>query len=216
MSPAVSDPVSDPVRRAARRARGMMPATMLLLGASIVGAIVGGCAAPASNPPEAGRPGAVPAAADPALLASFAEEHGLVGLPRTVVRLGADTTGEGAALVVHALVAATPETRAQGLTGVAAVPEGIGMVFVFPEPSGAAGRPGFWMLDTPVALDIAFAAGGAIVGVATMQPCSARPCPVTHPGVDYDVALELAAGTLARSGIGLGDRFVWEPTGEAG
>lgn len=142
------------------------------------------------------------------VLSAFAAANGLGGLPATTVRI--DAAGSGAErLLVDALVADTRAARSRGLQGVADVPGGVGMLFVFPEPAGPAGRPGFWMLDTLVPLDIAFAAAdGVIVGTATMTPCTARPCPTTHPGVDYEVALEVAEGVLDAAGVRVGDRLV--------
>ena len=151
------------------------------------------------------------AATDVGTVEAFAVAHGLEGLARADVHLGGPVgTDGGAALHVVALVADTPETRSRGLMGVEALPDGVGMLFVFPEAPGAGGRPGFWMLDTVTPLDIAFAADGVVVGVATMLPCAGPPCPITHPGVDYDVALEVAAGVLDAAGITVGDRFAWE------
>lgn len=134
---------------------------------------------------------------------AFVRDNGFAGLARATVRVG------GAAF--EAVVADSPAARERGLQGVDAVPQGAGMLFIFPEAAGPAGHAGFWMLETPVALDIAFAADGTVVGVATMQPCPARPCPITHPGVEYDVALEVAAGQLERAGVRPGDRLTWEP-----
>jgi uncharacterized membrane protein (UPF0127 family) len=114
------------------------------------------------------------------------------------------------------LIAATPETRRRGLQGVAELPAGVGMLFVDPAPAGVAGRPGFWMFGALVPLDIAFLTGdvlagsGRVVAVATMTPCPALPCPVTHPGRDYDGALEVAAGELARGGITVGATVRWD------
>ena len=134
---------------------------------------------------------------------AFVRANGFAGLERATVRIGrAD---------VEVVVADSQVARERGLQGVDAVPEGAGMLFVFPDAAGPGGRAGFWMLETPVALDIAFAADGTVVGVATMQPCPARPCPITHPGVEYDVALEVTAGQLERAGVRLGDPLTWEP-----
>ena len=180
---------------ARRRAR------TLLLGVVVAGAawIGAGCAATIVE--MASR------TESPGSFASFVEDGGFAALPRVEVLLGG-TTDADAALRVAAVVADTPDVRARGLMGVTAVPDGVGMLFAFPDAPGAV-RPGFWMLDTLVPLDIAFAADGVVVGVATMEPCSGAPCPVTHPGVGYDVALEVAAGALDAAGVGVGDRFVW-------
>jgi uncharacterized membrane protein (UPF0127 family) len=155
---------------------------------------------------------AVPA--DPAAGAAgrFARAYGLEALDRTVVRID---TGAGT-LRLEALVADTDAARSRGLQGVDALPDGVGMLFVFPDPPGSGGRSGFWMLDTLVPLDIAFVDAGTIVGVATMVPCVERPCPITHPGTGYDMALETAAGGLVDAGVAVGDRLVLEPDGSGG
>lgn len=156
----------------------------------------------------------------------------LAGLPRAEVRITRAQDGGGrdvgavggdrpAALL--AAIAADDVTRARGLQGVAELRSGIGMLFLFPEAAGPGGRPGFWMRDTLVPLDIVFArvvgdVGAAhedgkgvamVVAVATMGPCRAMPCPVTHPGVDFDLALEVAAGWLDTTGVAPGDALTW-------
>jgi uncharacterized membrane protein (UPF0127 family) len=145
------------------------------------------------------------------------EANGFAAWSQAVVQLGG-AGAEDASHSVRVVIAGTPEDRAQGLMGVTAVPTGTGMLFVFPErasaPAGApaGGMPGFWMRDTLIPLDIAFARDGIIVGVATMQPCMRPPCPVTHPGVDYEIAVEVAAGALAAAGVTVGDRLSWTVT----
>jgi uncharacterized membrane protein (UPF0127 family) len=183
----------------------------------VVGAATG-CATTAAPPaPAAPAPSAPPVApsapptpeATSGALDAFVDANGFAALPRGRVLLGAGASGD-VLLDVDVVVASTPESQSRGLMGVTDVPAGVGMLFVFPEPAGSSGRPGFWMLDTLVPLDIVFASDGVVVGVATMEPCGERPCPITHPGVDYDVALELAAGALAAAGVVQGDRLVWE------
>jgi len=145
-------------------------------------------------------------------LAVFAQTYGLEGLGRATVRL--EPAGRDGAMVATSfavVVADTPTARERGLQGVDALPDGVGMLFVVSGPGDPRASPGFWMLDTLVPLDIAFASDGTVVGVATMQPCPARPCPITHPGVDYDVALEVAAGALVGAGVRPGDRLTWAP-----
>jgi uncharacterized membrane protein (UPF0127 family) len=156
----------------------------------------------------AGAPGTVGTAGQDGVsdaFDAFVRANGFDGLRWATVQIGE--------AVVEVVVADTPASRERGLQGVDTVPEAVGMLFAFPDLPGPEGRPGFWMLGTRVALDIAFAVDGIVVGVATMQPCPARPCPITHPGVEYDVALEVAAGQLARAGIRPGDRLTWGPTG---
>ena len=71
-------------------------------------------------------------------------------------------------------VAADPAARARGLMGRRQVPEGTGMVFLYPADVAEA----FWMKNTLVPLSIAFvAADGRVVSVAEMTPCKADPCP---------------------------------------
>jgi len=151
---------------------------------------------------------------DSASVETFVITNRYDALPRAEVLLGG--TDDAARLRVTAVVADTPDARSRGLMGVESMPDGVGMLFVFTEPSSAGGRPGFWMLDTLMPLDIVFAADGIVIGVATMRPCPGPPCPITHPGVEYDVALEVAAGVLGAAGIVVGDRFVWRVTEGAG
>jgi len=190
-------------------------ALLLLVGAATGCATTAAPSAQAPVVPAPSAPPVVPSApptpeASSGVLDAFVDAHGFAALPRGRVLLGAGAAGD-VLLDVDVVVAATPESQSRGLMGVTDVPAGVGMLFVFPEPAGSSGRPGFWMLDTLVPLDIVFASDGVVVGVATMEPCRERPCPITHPGVDYDVALELAAGALAAAGVVQGDRLVWEP-----
>lgn len=143
----------------------------------------------ASAAPPASQVGAVA----PAPLGTAADD-----LPAAEVAL---VPPDGSEVTVAVRVAATPDARARGLMGVAELPDGTGMLFVYPD---AAAHGGFWMRGTLVPLDIAFAAGGEVVAVATMTPCAADPCPITRPGRPYDAALEVPAGWLAAQGVGPG------------
>jgi hypothetical protein len=81
--------------------------------------------------------------------------------------------------------------RAQGLMGVEDLGALRGMLFVFPEDTTS----GFWMKDTPLALDIAFfAADGSPVGLFSMAPCPGEDCPTYRPAGPYRYALEVPAG----------------------
>jgi uncharacterized membrane protein (UPF0127 family) len=102
-------------------------------------------------------------------------------------------------------VAATPDDRRRGLMHVPDLPEGTGMVFRFDELRDG----GFWMKDTLVPLDIAFAdEDGTIVDVLAMDPCEDDPCPVYRPSSSYVTALEVPQGWFASVGIEVGDRLV--------
>jgi uncharacterized membrane protein (UPF0127 family) len=112
---------------------------------------------------------------------------------------------DGPAVTVRLEVAADPAARARGLMGRREVPEGTGMVFLYPEDVAEA----FWMKDTLVPLSIAFvAADGRVVSVAEMTPCEADPCPSYAPAGPYRYAVELTAGAFPAAGVGKGARVL--------
>jgi uncharacterized membrane protein (UPF0127 family) len=125
--------------------------------------------------------------------------------PRTVAyRL---EPADGRATTVRLEAAADPSSRARGLMGRAKVPEGAGMVFLYPADVTKA----FWMKNTLVPLSIAFvAADGRVVSVAEMTPCRTDPCPTYAPAGPYRYAVELAAGSFADAGVGPGAKVVPE------
>lgn len=115
------------------------------------------------------------------------------------------TTSDGEAVDVSVRIADDPQRRRQGLMGVEEVPPGTGMLFVFPSPR----EGGFWMKDTPVALDIAYIAAGEVVSVMQMEPCvdyqdASSDCPSYDPGMAYDATVEVAQGWFGAQGIGEG------------
>ncbi len=114
-------------------------------------------------------------------------------------------------LVVEVEVADTPAARSTGLSGRDALEAGTGMLFVFEAP----GTHTFWMPDMAFAVDLAWIADGAVVGVETMTPCAEedpQECRRwTSPG-PIDAALEVPAGTL--DGVAAGTPV--EVTGAAG
>ena len=112
---------------------------------------------------------------------------------------------DGPAVTVRLEIAADPAARARGLMGRREVPEGTGMVFLYPEDVAEA----FWMKHTLVPLSIAFvAADGRVVSVAEMTPCEADPCPSYAPAGPYRYAVELAAGAFPAAGVDKGARVV--------
>jgi uncharacterized membrane protein (UPF0127 family) len=125
--------------------------------------------------------------------------------PRTVAyRL---EPADGPASTVRLEVAADPSSRARGLMGRTEVPEGTGMVFLYPADVTEA----FWMKNTLVPLSIAFvAADGRVVSVAEMTPCRTDPCPTYAPAGPYRYAVELAGGSFGAAGVGPGAEVVPE------
>jgi uncharacterized membrane protein (UPF0127 family) len=183
--------------------RGPLAAVAVLLCLAACGAPGGGTVSPPLPPPLAS-----PLVDD---LAEFAGRYGMEDLRHVSVRIERARDEDGTSITFEALVAETPAARARGLQGVVDLPDGVGMLFLFPDAPGSNGGRGFWMFETLLPLDIAFADEGTIVGVATMEPCSAQPCPITHPGAPYDMALEVAAAGLTGPGIAPGDRIVIVP-----
>ena len=111
----------------------------------------------------------------------------------------------GRPVTVRLEVAADPAARARGLMGRTEVPEGTGMVFLYPRDVAEA----YWMKNTLVPLSIAFvAADGRVVSVAEMTPCTADPCPSYPPAGPYRYAVELRAGAFEAAGVGAGDKVV--------
>jgi uncharacterized membrane protein (UPF0127 family) len=106
-------------------------------------------------------------------------------------------------------LAETPQQRTMGLMERTALPDSVGMLFLYDRDEPA--TSGFWMYRTRIPLDIAFIdSAGRIVAVRQMAPCPARlaaGCPTYEPGVPYRAALEVAAGALARQQIALGARI---------
>ncbi len=91
-------------------------------------------------------------------------------------------------------VARTPQQQAQGLMNVSDLPEGTGMLFVFPEEKMGS----FWMKDTLIPLDIAFFdANRRLVGSLTMVPCTTDPCATYSPGEAFKFAVEANEGAFA-------------------
>lgn len=108
--------------------------------------------------------------------------------------------GEGAAVAGFSLeIAATEAERARGLMARANMPEGQGMLFVYPNPRPVA----FWMHDTLLPLDMLFIdAQGMVVRVhQNARPLDETPIPSGGP-VQY--VLEINGGLARKLGIAEG------------
>jgi hypothetical protein len=98
-------------------------------------------------------------------------------------------------------VAATDETRTQGLMHRRILPENRGMLFVFRET----GQHAMWMMNTYVPLSVAFLdERGTIINIEDMKPHT----PDTHAAAKpAKYALEVNQGWFAKRGIKPGARI---------
>lgn len=102
---------------------------------------------------------------------------------------------------IQAEVAATQQSRGQGLMQRKQLCANCGMLFVFEH----AARHGFWMKDTDMPLAIAFIApDGSIIGIAEMQ---ANTLSEHYPQGDILYALEMNKGWFASHGIRVSDKI---------
>jgi uncharacterized membrane protein (UPF0127 family) len=101
-------------------------------------------------------------------------------------------------------LAKTDAQRTEGLMFVtdADIADDQGMLFIFDEEQYLS----FWMRNTYISLDIAFArSDGEIVKIHQMPPLTLESFPSIEPA---RFALEVKAGTFARLGIQEGDRLI--------
>jgi uncharacterized membrane protein (UPF0127 family) len=104
----------------------------------------------------------------------------------------------GPELSLHVQIAGTAQSQETGLMNVKAMPDQVGMAFLFDPPTSGP----FWMKDTLIPLDIAFWDGrGRVVTTLTMVPCKADPCRQYDPAAFYVGAVEMNAGLLAAKGV---------------
>ena len=146
------------------------------------------------------------------LLAAFALALPVAALPATTFGRGTATIDSAAGtprVVLKVELARTQAERQQGLMGRRSLGAKAGMVFLYSEPH----RGGYWMKDTLIPLDIAFAdARGKILRIFTMQPCRRDPCRIYDPKVAYRSALEVNAGSFRRWRVRAGDRITVRAT----
>lgn len=113
---------------------------------------------------------------------------------------GSEITLSIAGHKLRAEVAATHETRTQGLMFRDHLPENRGMLFTFPEP----GTHAMWMMNTTIPLSVAFIArDGRILNIEDMEP---QTVDVHSSQGAAAYALEMNRGWFAQRGIGGGAR----------
>lgn len=104
-------------------------------------------------------------------------------------------------------IASTPQQLAHGLMGRRSLPEGHGMLFVFPSTQ----RLCMWMKDTLLPLSVAFVdSRGMIINIAAMQPQSLAPHCSALPA---RYALEMRQGWFAAHQVGRGAQLRGFPFG---
>lgn len=113
-------------------------------------------------------------------------------------------TSGGEELPVKVEIADTAQERSRGLMFRDSLPEGTGMLFLFPDET----QGSFWMKDTPISLDLVFIRDGRIVDVIeNAVPYSEE---LLTPESSYTMVLEVPGGYAARHGVKTGDTVVVE------
>ena len=98
----------------------------------------------------------------------------------------------------------TAEKQALGLMFRDELPDGHGMLFVFPVEA----MRSFWMKNTRIPLDIIYFDGDLqLINVQDARPCRTSRCPVYPSTAPARYVLELNAGTAAALGAQPGDRL---------
>jgi hypothetical protein len=170
-------------------------ARFLATAAAVIAVVASGCrgGATAKDPPSTG-PGTATA---PSAVARGGRTAAKVA-PTAVLP-------DGAAVALE--LATTQEEITRGLMFRPSLAADRGMLFVF----GQERVPSFWMKDTLIPLDIVFLDGaGRVVDMAVnAQPCQAEPCPQYMPKRPAAAVLEMAAGSVTRHGLVVGDQLVF-------
>jgi len=121
---------------------------------------------------------------------------------------GGSTVTLPSGLVYRVEIAATPESRAQGLMYRESLADGRGMLFLFPKPS----VEGFWMKNCNFPIDIVWmdAARKVIFVSAHTPPCKEDPCPTYGPKTESFFVLEIPDGAAAKEKVVVGSTLKFE------
>jgi len=111
-------------------------------------------------------------------------------------------------------LADTPQKRADGLSGVAKISDGEGMLFLFSEPQHLQ----FWMKGMLFPLDIIWINGDKVVDISDgLQPEPGKDdasLNVYSPITDADKALEVNSGWALRHDVKIGDTITYTKLGQ--
>ena len=134
-------------------------------------------------------------------------DSGVVSFPRLLsaeVELGVETRFpvQVGKCKTQLRLAVTDLEKAQGLMGVAALPDAEGMAFMYAAPQ----KMSFWMKDTLLNLDIAFVlADGTIDEIRTMQAGDTHDTFSRSDQIAFTV--EMSAGWFERAHLKVGDKI---------
>jgi uncharacterized membrane protein (UPF0127 family) len=143
---------------------------------------------PPSSPPKQATPPPKPLVTE-----VTAQDYVMPALPKARVIL---SDAFGGKHPVDSEVAATPNARTRGLMWRTQLPEGTGMLFIFPQESGLT----FWMKNTLIPLDmIFFDASLTIVGI--VENAVPRSLDSRGPGVPAKYVLEVPGGWSEKIGL---------------
>ena len=107
-------------------------------------------------------------------------------------------------------IAETPQERERGLMERLALPEGSGMLFLFENNQPR----GFWMKNTPMALDVLFANADSQI-VRVVKHTTPYSTETFESGAPAQFVVEVPAGYADRRGIVAGDRIRFQRSSDA-
>jgi uncharacterized membrane protein (UPF0127 family) len=105
-------------------------------------------------------------------------------------------------------IAASPESRVQGLMYRESLADGRGMLFLFPRPS----VEGFWMKNCNFPIDIVWMDGQrrVIFLSAHTPPCREDPCPTYGPKTESLSVLEIPDGASGKEKVTVGSTLTFQ------
>lgn len=120
-----------------------------------------------------------------------------VTLPTKSIKIGEAT--------IETEIADTDESRTQGLSNRKRLDEGKGMLFDFTNTDFK--KPGFWMKDMLISIDMIWIYNGKIIGITTNVPIPPedRDLEVYYPPSEITHVLEVPAGWSAKNNLKVGD-----------
>ncbi|MEW5741066.1 MAG: DUF192 domain-containing protein [Myxococcota bacterium] len=165
---------------------------MRSLGAALLLALVlSACRSEGGSPPPQDKPKPKPVVTD-----VTAQDYEMPPLPKARVIL---TDAYGGKHVVDTEVAATANARTRGLMWRTSLPEGTGMLFLFPHQYGLT----FWMKNTLIPLDMIFIDESfTIVGI--VERAEPKSLQSRGPGAPSKYVLEVPGGWSEKIGLKAG------------